>query len=575
MIKEERKILMRNKLFAKRLFLAILCSLFTCNNVFALNAATDLLDHTSGVNPTTNGNVTNITTTHNIDVYHWSSYNLAPKEIANYIFSANGQTALNYLSPGANASTIYGAIMSSGARGNILLFNPNGIMMGAGASVSGANTFFASTNKFDGIVNGKVTFSEAEKNNPLTIGNIKFNDVNNVHFVAPNVIVNADNISATNSVSLRAIGGGEYDVNENLFSNETGVKNPITKANILDVNAKVASNKVTVEAKTDSETYATAMISGDIKANKAVTGENGEVYIIASNDNTSSTAGIQVVQNATINGDGAKVDVNVADYVQNSNIDVSGNNGGTINIRTTNYVAGKDATINASGTSEGGNISIEGNNQIVTSGTYDVSSSSGSGGTIKISAPTAKLLDAHIDASGCTAGGNVYIGGPGISSEDIAKSNLTIFSKDSEINASSSNGKGGSVYIDSAGDTFAYGKIDASGIGENGGYIELSGDKYLAINPDNIILGRGGTLYLDPLYIKITVGGDTPPDSSNYDDYTDPGTELTLSNTTLASWLSGNKTIKLAAINDLTVESIIDSSTASGKLTLNAEEAFL
>lgn len=132
---------MREKTFKKKVLAVFVLVMFSCNNVFALNAATDLLDHTSGVNPTTNGNVTNITTTHNIDVYHWSSYNLAPNEIANYIFTANGQTALNYLSPGANASSIYGAIRGSGALGNILLFNPNGIMMGAGASVSAVNTF--------------------------------------------------------------------------------------------------------------------------------------------------------------------------------------------------------------------------------------------------------------------------------------------------------------------------------------------------------------------------------------------------------------------------------------------------
>jgi filamentous hemagglutinin family protein len=179
---------MRREIFYKRFIATVLCLLFFNSNVFALNAATDLIDHTSGVNPTTSGNVTNITTTHNIDTYHWSSYSLGANETANYIFTANGQTALNYLSPGANASLIYGAITGSGASGNILLFNPNGIMMGGGASVSGANTFFASTNKFDGIVNGKVTFSEAEKNNPLVIGNIKFNDVNNVHFV-PTLLV--------------------------------------------------------------------------------------------------------------------------------------------------------------------------------------------------------------------------------------------------------------------------------------------------------------------------------------------------------------------------------------------------
>lgn len=519
---------MRRGIFRKRLIAAVLCLLFSCNNVFALNAATDLLDHTSGVNPTTNGNVTNITTTHNIDTYHWSSFNLAGNETANFIFQANGQTALNYLSPGANPSAIYGAIMSSGAAGNILLFNPNGIMMGGGASISGANTFFASTNKFDGIVNGKVTFSEAEKNNPLTLGNIRFNNVNNAHFVAPNVIVNADNLTTSSSVSFRAIGGGEYDVNTNLFSNETGVKNPIVNKNILDVNANIASNKVTIEAKADADAYATAVISGDIKANKAVTGENGEVYIIASNGNTSSTAGMQVIQNALISGDSAKVNLNADRISLNGNIDVSGANGGSVNVNTksldqnanisakgtngeggkvdlyvTDYTAVKDSTIDASGTSRGGEISIQGEYQVLSSGNYNASSSEGIGGDIKISAPLTKLYGANIDASGYAKGGNIYIGGAGTSGIDITDSYMTMINDGSILTASSSNGKGGNVYIDSLGETYAFGNINTSGKGSNGGYIELCGDESLKIS-QNINAGSGGTIYLDPKNIIIT-----------------------------------------------------------------------
>jgi len=392
-------------MYQKKLTSAILCLLFTCNNVFALNAASDLIEHTSGVNPTTSGNVTNITTTHNIDTYHWSSFNIAGNETANFIFGANGQTALNYLSPGANASAIYGSIMSSGAKGNILLFNPNGIMMGAGASVSGANTFFASTNKFDGIVDGKVTFSEAEKNNPLTIGNIKFNDVNNVHFVAPNVIVNADNLTTSNSISFRAIGGGEYDINANLFSNKIGVKNPITNTNMLDVNANITSNKVTIDAKADADIYATALVSGDIKANKTVKGENGEIYIVASNDNNSSTASMQVVQNATLSGDGAKVDINTQNLVQNGNIDVSSKTGGgEINLVATDTIK-QDGTLKANCAGEngnGGNINLFANKTADISGTIEAKkgSSSGTGGNVEISTLGQLILDASVNTTG-------------------------------------------------------------------------------------------------------------------------------------------------------------------------------
>lgn len=519
---------MKQIIFPRRLLSVLLCLLLSSNNVFALNAATDLLEHTSGVNPTTTGNVTNITTTHNIDTYHWSSFNLAGNETANFIFQANGQTALNYLSPGANPSTIYGAIMSSGAAGNILLFNPNGIMMGGGASVSGANTFFASTNKFDGIVNGKVTFSEAEKNNPLTIGNIKFNNVNNAHFVAPNVQFNADNINTANSVSIRAIGGGEYDVNSNIFSNETGVKNPVVDTKMLDVNANVASNKITIEAKADADAYATAVVSGELHASKAITGENGEIYIVASNENSSATSGMQTVQNALISGDGAKANVNAQTFMQNGDIDVSGTKGGTVNInarsfdqnanisakgtngqggnvtiRTTTYTAVGNTEIDTSGTTKGGVIDIQGDYQILSSANYNASSSAGIGGDIKISAPLTKLYGASIDASGYAGGGNIYIGGAGTSGTDITDSYMTMINDGSTLTASSSNGKGGNVYIDSLGEAYAFGSINTSGKGSNGGYIELCGDESLQIS-QNINAGSGGTIYLDPKNIIIT-----------------------------------------------------------------------
>ena len=456
-------------MYKKKLTSAILCLLFTCNNVFALNAATDLIEHTSSINPTTNGNITNITTTHNIDTYHWSSFNIAGNETANFIFGANGQTALNYLSPGANASAIYGSIMSSGAKGNILLFNPNGIMMGAGASVSGANTFFASTNKFDGIVDGKVTFSEAEKNNPLTIGNIKFNDVNNVHFVAPNVIVNADNLTTSNSISFRAIGGGEYDINANLFSNKIGVKNPITNTNMLDVNANITSNKVTIDAKADADTYATALVSGDIKANKAIKGENGEIYIIASNDNTSSNAGIQVTQNATISGDSANVDINTQNLVQNGNIDVSGETGGNVNI-TVSKEFDQNTNISAKGTeSNGGNVKINtGNITTIASATTDVSGETG-GGTINETATDTIIQKGTLKAN--TLGEN----GDGGSIKLVAKNKTDAYNSTIEAKKGSISGDGGQVELSARGEVL----FSGSQINTTGGFLTIDPANYV------------------------------------------------------------------------------------------------
>src|SRR5574344_1605984 len=189
-------------IFNKKLFAVLLCFLLCSNNVLALDAGIDLINHTSDIKPVTSGNVTDITTTHPIDTFHWSSFNLNKSETANFIFTKSGQTALNYLSPGANPSTIYGSIMNSGMSGNVLLFNPNGIRIGKGASISGVNTFFASTNQFEKIESDKILFSEPKVNNSLTVETINTNNVNNVHFVAPNITIKTDKISSAKSVSI-------------------------------------------------------------------------------------------------------------------------------------------------------------------------------------------------------------------------------------------------------------------------------------------------------------------------------------------------------------------------------------
>ncbi len=520
---------MRKQAFLKKALSIFICILFTFDNAFALNATTDILSHTSSVNPTTSGNTTKITTTHNIDMFHWSSFNLGAKETANYIFNTNGQTAVNYLTPGANPSSIYGSIVSSGAKGNIFLFNPNGIMMGQGSSVTGANTFFASTNKFNGIVDGKVTFSEADINNSLNIGNVRLNNVNNAIFVAPNVILKADSIKTADSVSVKAIGGGKYDVSSNIFTNVISVKTPIPDSKMINIDAKVESNKIDIEAKADANTYATALILGEIKANKAVTGDNGEIYIVASNDNTSSEAGARIIQNAFIKGDSAQVNINTQNFIQNGDIDVSGSTGGSVDIKansydqyaniaakgangaggnidimaTESYIATEGTSLNVSGKTQGGDISLQGDYQILSSGNYNSSSAGGKGGDIKISAPLTKLYGVNIDVSGNTQGGDVYIGGAGTSGIEINDSYISIINDGSTINASSSNGKGGNVYIDSIGDTYAFGTINTSGKGLNGGYIELCGKESLKIGK-NISAGLGGTIYIDPKNIIIT-----------------------------------------------------------------------
>lgn len=523
------------KNFTFKLAAMLLISLYLpFNAAYALNAG-DCTGYTSTIAPTTNGNTTTITTTHNIDTYNWSKFNIAPNETAFYQFTANGQTAVNYINPGADPSVILGTIRgSSNYVGNVMLFNPNGITIGTGASVCNLNSFFASTNQFNGVAGNNVLFKEPSTTNALNVNGLALNNVNNAHFIAPGVIFNATNVATTNSLSIRAIGGGSYDTVSNTFSDEVAVNNPVlnTDKYIVSIGCSLKANNITVEAKSNYNGDTDILFTGKAEANTIVTdgnSQNGSVYLLAKNESNSDYAYAQVFLNGEINGESASVNVNADRVCLNGNIDASGLNGGTVNINAktfdqngnisakasngaggnvdinaTSYTAVKNSKIDVTGKTKGGNISVQSNYQILSSGTYDANSSGGNGGNIKISAPLTKLFGVDIDASGYAGGGNIYIGGPGTSGVAINDSYLTILNDSSIINANSTIGKGGNVYLDSKGTTYVFGTVNTKGSGQanSGGYVELSAKEYLGSNYD-INVGVGGTIYLDPKNIII------------------------------------------------------------------------
>ncbi len=509
------------------------------NSAQALNTGTDLNSYTSGVAPTTVCNITKITTTNNIDLFNWSSFNLGKNEVAKFIFSAEGQTAVNYINPGMNPSFLMGKIKGSGARGNVMFFNPNGITISKNTRVMNLNTFFVSTNQFDGISDNKILFSEPVNTNVLNIQKINLKNVNNAHFVAPGIVFNnTRNISTGGSFSIRAIGGGEFDVLNNAFSNEQGIKSPALSDDIVNIDIgkkKISSKDITIQAKGAYEGYADIQISGKLEANTAIAGENGSIYIMASNSSTAENSGAQMILNGKISGENADVNLESKRVVLNGDIDASGNNGGIITIDTryfdhygsikaignegqggvvdiqaTKYTAVSDALIDASGKTKGGDITLLTDYEILTSGTYKAASNEGKGGNIKISAPLLKQLSVNIDASGHTGGGEILLGGEfkgGMYLEEdvIPNSMLNTLSDGSTIkaNCTGENGDGGTVIVWSDHTMNAFGTIEAKGGSDSGegGLVEISGQEVFNFNAD--VDTKGGTLMLDPKNIII------------------------------------------------------------------------
>lgn len=387
----------------------IIC--ISVNSAHALDAATDLVSHTSTMAPTTIGNTTTIPVEHSVDLYHWSQFNLGAGETANFVFSANGQTAVNYLNPGANPSTILGNITGSGASGNVMLFNPNGIIISGNGTVSNLNTFFASTHQFNGVSGNQVLFSEPAIANALNVNNINLTNVNNAHFVAPGVIFNAgQNIAAKDSFGIRGIGGGQYDVSNNTFSNEVGVKTPISALgdNLVKIDTginKITSKDITIETKGNYAANADIHFNGTLEAKTAVVGQNGSIYLLAENSNTSENSGAQIILDGLIGGERAKVEMKAQKLIQKGTIDVSGiAAGGEINLIATDMIK-QEGTLKANCTGENGN---GGNINIISKGTADVSgtieakkgSTTGAGGNVEISALEKLILSANVDTTG-------------------------------------------------------------------------------------------------------------------------------------------------------------------------------
>jgi filamentous hemagglutinin family protein len=115
-----------------------------------------------------------------------------------------------------------------------------------------------------------------------------------------------------------------------------------------------------------------------------------------------------------------------------------------------------------------------------------------------------------IDVSCCEGGGRIYIGG-GYQGKDpmILKSDLTFIGKDVRIFADAKeSGNGGNIIVWSDGTSSFFGFISVKGgqISGDGGFIEVSGRKYLIFEGDidtKASNGKIGTLLLDPTDIFI------------------------------------------------------------------------
>ena len=122
---------------------------------------------------------------------------------------------------------------------------------------------------------------------------------------------------------------------------------------------------------------------------------------------------------------------------------------------------------------------------------------------------------AVLDASGINGGGTVLVGGDAHGANpNVQNAQFTYVDATATIKADATqNGNGGKAIVWANDTTLMYGNISARGgvLGGNGGFIETSGKRYLAVTnaaDASAPKGLAGTWLLDPNDVTITTGTD-------------------------------------------------------------------
>jgi filamentous hemagglutinin family protein len=176
---------------------------------------------------------------------------------------------------------------------------------------------------------------------------------------------------------------------------------------------------------------------------------------------------------------------------------------------------------------EGGDASL-----VTVQGRIDASgvgTGMGAGGTVEITGGTVALRGAEIDAAGVGGldGGVVRVGGEVQGTGTLRTAQKTAVDEGSRIDVSATGaGHAGEAIVWSDGATLFRGEIDATAERGSGGFVEVSGKRWLGFQGDVDVSAQGarGTLLLDPKNILIVDDSvlTNEATATNIDDFLDP-----------------------------------------------------
>lgn len=411
------------------------------------------------------GNALTVKQTSSRAVIEWSDFSLSASQSANFVMPDANSAVLNRVT-GGQLSQINGALKSNG---KVYLINPNGVIVGNGATIR-AQSFIASTlDVSDGAFMAADAFTLKGDSNAAVVnfGSIEA-DGGNVVLVARRVENHGD-ISAAGGQATLA-GGTEVWLRGD--GDEVSVR--VAGEGSVENSGVIQSARAQLLA-SGGNTYALAINNSGVVRATGVKREGGKILL---------TAGGNVRNSGELTAqkdDGAGGDIN-------------------IDAGATGIVEQK-GVVNATAGGDGK-----------------------TGGKIVITGWRVGILDdSTTDASGTGDGGTVHLGG-GLQGQDpaIRNADALFIGHRAVVRADAgAAGRGGRVIAWSDHSSRFYGKISARGGigGGDGGFVETSGGWIdIAMVPHvqaRALAGIGGTWLIDPTDLTIVAGSDTSQTTGN------------------------------------------------------------
>src|SRR5208282_2793765 len=252
-------------------------------------------------------------------IINWQGFSIGVSELTNFIQQSASSAVLNRVT-GIDPSVILGALQSNG---RVFLINPNGILFGAGSQINVAGLVASTLNLSNqDFLAGKLNFTATPgAGSVVNQGAITTPSGGQVYLIAPDV-QNTGVITSPQGEIILAAGHSVELVDAG--TPNLRVEVTATDEQALNLGQIVAdSGKIGIYAGLINN-------SGTLQANTVVTGQNGQILLVASNSATldANSKITATGQQAGTTGGTVEVTGNTVTLASGSTIDVSGQSGG-------------------------------------------------------------------------------------------------------------------------------------------------------------------------------------------------------------------------------------------------------